>query len=716
MSTSNQPHGVPEGAPDPRDGAQSPDAVPAQGPTAAEHNAPWDGSLAGDGRVATSPTGDAAAQNAGAQGAETSSAEVLGASEGVAPDSSGATSEAGNAVDGSTATDASAAAGTKKWGRRALRAEPSDRRGRSRTKVARGEPVLSVRGLSVDFGVDREWVPAAIDLDYDVAAGEVLAIVGESGSGKSASSMSMLGLLPSNARVRGSAKLGGEELIGLRGSALRRVRGEEIAVIFQEPMTALNPVYTVGQQIVETLRLHRDISPTEAAERAKQMLTMVELPDPEKAFRSYPHQLSGGQRQRAMIAQSLSCDPKLLIADEPTTALDVTVQAEILDLIRNLKDQLDSAVILITHDMGVVADLADKIAVMQNGVIVEQGSAEQIFSAPRHPYTRTLLEAVPHLGQGTEGDESVDMVAALERSVAAPIVVDRSTAESASMDTLAQRVAAPILQLKDVAIEYPKQGRNPAFRAVEGVSLTVASGETVGLVGESGSGKTTIGRAAVGLLPVVEGSLVVDGVELHGAPRSTLDRVRKDVGMVFQDPSSSLNPRLPIGESIGEPMYLAKVAKGAELQHRIEQLLDQVRLPRNYRNRYPHELSGGQKQRVGIARALSLKPKLLVADEPTSALDVSVQATVLDLFEELQAEMGFACLFVTHDLAVIDRLARRIVVMQHGHIVEQGSRETVLRHPEQEYTKRLLAAVPVPDPQTQRARRELRQQLAETLP
>lgn len=732
MSTSNQPHGVPEGAPDPRDGAhQSPDAVPAQEPTAAEHNAPWDGSLAGDGRVATSPTGDVAAQNAGSHGAGsqdagtpgagtpgagTSSARGPEAGQYAAPNGSGATSGAGTAVDGRTATDARAAAGSRKRGRRALRSEPGARRGRSRTKVARGEPVLSVRGLSVDFGVDREWVPAAIDLDYDVAAGEVLAIVGESGSGKSASSMSMLGLLPSNARVRGSAKLGGEELIGLRGSALRRVRGEEIAVIFQEPMTALNPVYTVGQQIVETLRLHRDISPTEAAERARQMLTMVELPDPEKAFRSYPHQLSGGQRQRAMIAQSLSCDPKLLIADEPTTALDVTVQAEILDLIRNLKDQLDSAVILITHDMGVVADLADKIAVMQKGVIVEQGSAEQIFSAPRHPYTRTLLEAVPHLGQGTEGDESVDMVAALERSVAAPIVVDRSTAEAASMDTLAKRVVAPILQLKDVAIEYPKQGRNPAFRAVEGVSLTVASGETVGLVGESGSGKTTIGRAAVGLLPVVEGSLVVDGVELHGASRSTLDRVRKDVGMVFQDPSSSLNPRLPIGESIGEPMFLAKVAKGAELQHRIEQLLDQVRLPRNYRNRYPHELSGGQKQRVGIARALSLKPKLLVADEPTSALDVSVQATVLDLFEELQAEMGFACLFVTHDLAVIDRLARRIVVMQHGHVVEQGSRETVLRHPEQEYTKRLLAAVPVPDPQTQRARRELRQQLAETLP
>ncbi|MDO4918841.1 ABC transporter ATP-binding protein [Kocuria sp.] len=721
MSTSHQPGGIPEGTPEPHgaghdSGAASADPARAPGaavsgdsarqagtdaaagtaasaaePTAAEHNAPWNGAQAGDGRVAT-PDADAASGSAAA------GATAVGA----AP-----------SQDATATTTATTAAGAeKRRGRRAQRPEPAARRGRARTTVARGEPVLSVRGLSVDFGVDREWVPAAIDLDYDVAAGEVLAIVGESGSGKSASSMSMLGLLPSNARVRGSAMLGGEELIGLRGSALRRVRGEEIAVIFQEPMTALNPVYTVGQQIVETIRLHRDISPTEAAERAKEMLTMVELPDPEKAFRSYPHQLSGGQRQRAMIAQSLSCDPKLLIADEPTTALDVTVQAEILDLIRNLKDQLDSAVILITHDMGVVADLADKIAVMQKGVIVEQGSAAQIFSAPQHPYTRSLLESVPHLGEGNEGDESVDMVATLERSLAMP-VVDRSTAEEASMDTLAQRVVAPVLQLKDVAIEYPKQGRNPAFRAVEDVSLTVAAGETVGLVGESGSGKTTIGRAAVGLLPTVEGSLVVDGVELAGASRATLNKVRKEVGMVFQDPSSSLNPRLPIGESIGEPMFLAGVAKGGELQNRIEQLLDQVRLPRNYRNRYPHELSGGQKQRVGIARALSLKPKLLVADEPTSALDVSVQATVLDLFEELQAEMGFACLFVTHDLAVIDRLANRIVVMQHGHIVEQGSREAVLRHPEQEYTKRLLAAVPVPSPEEQRVRRELRQQMAQ---
>ncbi|WP_425559534.1 dipeptide ABC transporter ATP-binding protein [Kocuria gwangalliensis] len=631
--------------------------------------------------------------------------------------------------------------------------ERSSRGSRSQRRVVRGEPVLVVDGLSVDFGVDKEWVPAAIDLNYQVAAGEVLAIVGESGSGKSASSMSILGLLPSNARVSGSAQLAGEQLIGLQGAALRRVRGEEIAVIFQEPMTALNPVYTVGQQIVETIRLHRDMSPSQAAERAKEMLTMVELPDPEKAFRSYPHQLSGGQRQRAMIAQSLSCDPKLLIADEPTTALDVTVQAEILDLIRNLKDKLDSAVILITHDMGVVADLADRIAVMEKGRIVEKGTAEQIFSAPEHPYTKTLLDSVPHLGEGGETGESVDMVAVLEREVGAEqreataSSTDRDTAATddvsagtagstavtaatagdrpalptdaartprhtePSVDTAALRVTEPVLQLKNVAIEYPKQGRNPAFRAVEDVSLTVAAREVLGLVGESGSGKTTIGRAAVGLLPVVEGSLIVDGHELSGASRKELNGVRKDVGMVFQDPSSSLNPRLPIGESIGEPMFLAGLAKGQDLQHRIEQLLDQVRLPRSYRNRYPHELSGGQKQRVGIARALSLKPKLLVADEPTSALDVSVQATVLDLFEELQAEMGFACLFVTHDLAVIDRLADRIVVMQHGRIVEQGQREVVLRKPEQDYTKRLLAAVPVPDPDTQRARRELRQKM-----
>ena len=588
--------------------------------------------------------------------------------------------------------------------------------------VRRGDRVLDVENLSVDFGVNREWVPAAIDLTYHVDAGEVLAIVGESGSGKSASSMALLGLLPSNARVRGSVRLAGREILGLRSGAMRSIRGSEVAVIFQEPMTALNPVYTVGEQIVETLRLHKPISPGKAAVEAKRMLELVELPDPQKAYHSFPHQLSGGQRQRAMIAQSLSCDPKLLIADEPTTALDVTVQAEILELMRNLKDKLDSAIILITHDMGVVADLSDRIAVMRRGRIVEQGPAREIFLRPQHPYTVELLDAVPHLGQREGGevvlDESIAGLLAGSGAAASGAAgsegADAEEAHPVGMVARESAVAADapiVLELRDVSIDYPKQGRQPAFRAVEEASLHIRAGEIVGLVGESGSGKTTIGRAATGLLPVAEGSLVVDGIELRGASRSTLNKVRKDVGMVFQDPSSSLNPRLPLGESIGEPLYLAGVAKGAELQRRIEALLDQVQLPRSYRNRYPHELSGGQKQRVGIARSLALRPSLLVADEPTSALDVSVQARVLDLFRELQSEMGFACLFVTHDLAVVDALADRICVMKNGRIVEQGDRDAILRSPQQAYTKRLLAAVPVPDPDEQAARRELRSRL-----
>jgi peptide/nickel transport system ATP-binding protein len=583
-----------------------------------------------------------------------------------------------------------------------------------------GTPVLEVRNLSVDFGVEKKWVPAAIDLNYEVRAGEVLAIVGESGSGKSASSMAILGLLPSNSRVTGSVRLNGQEILNQGASKLRQIRGKDVAVIFQEPMTALNPVYTVGFQIVETLRLHNAISPDEAKARALRMLELVELPDPEKAFKSYPHQLSGGQRQRAMIAQSLSCDPKLLIADEPTTALDVTVQAEILDLMRNLRNKLDAAIVLITHDMGVVADLSDRIAVMRKGRIVETGSAEDIFHNPQHEYTQALLAAVPHLGQGA-GNE-VDVTAALAAATHADLVgvddAELARREAENQEALAAaRTAAtdslgqPVLELLDVAIEYPKQGRVAAFRAVEGASLSIYPGQVVGLVGESGSGKTTVGRAAVGLLPVAAGSLQVVGQDITHAKAKDLRGLRRKVGMVFQDPSSSLNPRLPIGESIGEPMLLAKVAKGGALQKRIEDLLDQVELPRSYRNRYPHELSGGQKQRVGIARALSLKPQLLVADEPTSALDVSVQAKVLDLLQNLQKELQFACLFVTHDLAVVDYLSDRIVVMQRGRIVEQGTRDEILRNPQEAYTQRLLAAVPLPDPGLQRERRELRAQL-----
>ena len=555
--------------------------------------------------------------------------------------------------------------------------------------VQQAEPVLSVRGLGVDFYVDGEWYPAAIDLDYDVRPGEVLAIVGESGSGKTQSSMSLIGLLPPNGRAHGSAKIDGRELIGMPSHRLREIRGKEIAVIFQEPMTALNPVYTVGFQIVETLRTHFTLSVKEARARAIELLTLVEIPDPAHRFDSYPHQLSGGQRQRAMIAQALACDPRLLIADEPTTALDVTVQAEILKLMRDLRRRIDSGIILITHDMGVVADMADNILVMKDGRVVEHGTSEEVFANPQHPYTRKLLDAVPHLG------------------TARPLAATAGSPQPATTGEVA--AAHPlVLEARGMVIEYPGRGRTPAFRAVDGVDLTIGYGEVVGLVGESGSGKTTIGRAVVGLLPTTHGELTIAGVNMVGAKRKDLAPLRSQVGIVFQDPGSSLNPRLPIGESIGEPLHLHHGFKGKALSQRVERLLDQVQLPRSMRNRYPHELSGGQRQRVGIARALSLEPKLLVADEPTSALDVSVQATVLDLFQELQREHGFACLFISHDLAVVEILASRIAVMHQGRLVEVGRTEQIVNDPQHPYTQRLLSAVPVPDPAAQRRRREAR--------
>ncbi|WP_169164691.1 ABC transporter ATP-binding protein [Cellulomonas taurus] len=567
-------------------------------------------------------------------------------------------------------------------------------------------PILEVRDLSVEFFVDGEWFPAAIDVNYDVRPGEVLAIVGESGSGKTQSSMSLIGLLPANGRASGSAKLAGKELLGLNHKQLSSVRGKEVAVIFQEPMTALNPVYTIGFQIAETLRVHFEMSPKQARARAIELLSMVDIPDPEGSVDKYPHQLSGGQRQRAMIAQALACDPKLLIADEPTTALDVTVQAEILKLMRDLRNRIDSGIVLITHDMGVVADLSDRVMVMKNGRVVEAGTSDTIFNHPEHPYTRQLLDAVPHLGsetyaaQGLHGEH--------------PVAEDEGTVHVTEPPRTEAKVFTEFaLEAKDLIIEYPGRGRVPAFRAINGLDLTIGKGEVVGLVGESGSGKTTVGRAAVGLLPVAGGSLKINGVELAGVKAKDLRAVRQDVSIVFQDPGSSLNPRMPIGESIGEPLKLHKIADGAELNKRVEDLLDQVHLPRAMRNRYPHELSGGQRQRVGIARALALSPKLLIADEPTSALDVSVQARVLELFQQLQAEYGFACLFISHDLAVVEILSNRIAVLNHGDLVEIGSRQQILREPKELYTQRLLAAVPVPNPAEQKLRRETRDRLLE---
>ncbi|WP_271986005.1 ABC transporter ATP-binding protein [Pseudoclavibacter terrae] len=541
-------------------------------------------------------------------------------------------------------------------------------------------PILEVQDLSVEFWVGGDWVPAAKDINYVVRPGEVLAIVGESGSGKSVSSMTLLDLLPKNGRTSGSAKLNGTELIGAPQSTLRRARGNDIAVIFQEPMTALNPVLTIGFQISEALRIHNPtMTPNDARERALELLRLVEMPNPAKAFDSYPHQLSGGQRQRAMIAQSLSCDPDLLIADEPTTALDVTIQAEILELMRSLHERLNSAIVIITHDMGVVADIADNVIVMKGGEIVERGTVREIFKNPQHAYTKTLLDAVPHLGTG----------------------------DASGLDAR-EFTGEPALVVQNADIEYPKQGRVPAFKAVEDATFEIYPGEIVSVVGESGSGKTTVARAVVGLLPVAAGSMKLNGVELNGVSRQDLAKVRRDIGIVFQDPGSSLNPRWPVGQSIAEPLILEKKLTKAEIEARVGELLDQVELPRSFRNRYPNELSGGQRQRIGIARALALEPKLLVADEPTSALDVSVQKRVLELLVEIQQRLQFAVLFVTHDLAVVDQLANRVIVMNHGKIVEQGPTDQILRAPQDPYTQRLVAAVPVPDPDEQAIRREER--------
>ena len=538
--------------------------------------------------------------------------------------------------------------------------------------------VLKVTNYNVDFWVDGVWYPAAIDMNYEIQPGKTLAIVGESGSGKSSSSMGLMGLLASNARTSGTVEVKGVDMLAASPALVRKYRGKEVAYIFQEPMTALNPVYTIGFQIVETLRNHFSITQKASKERAVELLTLVDIPEPEASFDKYPHQLSGGQKQRAMIAIALACDPALLIADEPTTALDVTVQAEILDLMRDLRTKLNSAILLITHDMGVVADMADEILVMKDGYTVEYDTADNIFNRPQHPYTKELLASVPKLGS-------------------AP-----------SRAPIAKTASEPVLALNDVTIEYPKRGRVPAFAAAKNINLEIYPGEILGLVGESGSGKTTIGRAAIGLIPVKSGSIKVVGKEIAGANQKELREIRKHTGIVFQDPASSLNPRLPIGESIGEPLFLSGDAKGDALDLRVEELLDMVELPRAYRNRYPHELSGGQRQRVGIARALALSPDIMIADEPTSALDVSIQARFLDLLQDLQGKLKFACLFISHDIAVVEILAHRIAVMQHGSLVEVGDRDQILRSPQNAYTQMLLSAVPIPDPELQRIRREAR--------
>ncbi len=544
------------------------------------------------------------------------------------------------------------------------------------------EALLSVEDLRVRFATEEGEVEAVGGVSFELTPGEVLAIVGESGSGKSVTAQTILGLTDSrNARIDGSARFEGHELIGAGEAELRKVRGAGIAMIFQDPMTSLNPVYRVGAQIVEAIRAHRpQTGKAEARELAVELLDSVGIPDPNRRVDAYPHEFSGGMRQRAMIAMALSAEPRVLIADEPTTALDVTVQAQILELLRRLHSERDLATILITHDLGVVAEVADRVLVMHEGRIVERGGLDEIFYAPQDPYTRKLLDAAVRLDQ------------------APPL---RPT-----------RGEGPLLEVTDLVKHFPlRRGllierEVDRVRAVDGVSFSVARGETLGLVGESGSGKSTLSRTVLQLLAPTSGSVRFEGREIAGLSRREMRPLRAEMQMVFQDPYASLNPRKRIGQIVGEPLRLQGGASGAELRGQVQELLERVGLPPAHYQRYPHEFSGGQRQRIGIARALALRPKLIVADEPVSALDVSIQAQILDLLADLQDDFGLTYVFIAHDIGVVRHVSDRIAVMHEGRVVEQGPADQVCERPADAYTKKLLAAVPVPDPRESRARRQ----------
>lgn len=589
--------------------------------------------------------------------------------------------------------------------------------------------VFCLREFGVTFPAQGgEDVVASQQINLDLIKGQVLALVGESGSGKSVTAMGALGLLSANALVSGSAVLDcchqNQELVGAAREILDQVRGEHVGVIFQEPTTALDPLFTIGDQIAEAIAIHGEGKRRRTTLRQRRAVRTQVLNalsraglggdqrETERIADSYPHQLSGGQLQRACIALATANHPSVLIADEPTTALDVTVQAEILDLLRQLASE-GVAVLLITHDMGVVADVADAVAVMRHGRIIERGDVRTIFASPSHDYTRQLLAAVPRLnslrgGVGSGAGAGVG-VAAVSGAGLAKVAGVNSDGAASQGDGVASRVgdsAQPLVRIENLDVVY-RNGRRHVH-AVRGVSFDIARGQVLGLVGESGSGKSTIAGTLTGLVPIHSGSVQVDGLEVAGASGRKLRGVRSQTGIVFQNPASSLNPRRSVGASIGQPLQLHTDLTNAQRHQRVNELLEAVRLPASMAQRYPHEMSGGQRQRVAIARALALQPQLLIADEPTSALDVSVQAVVLELLANLQHELGFACLFVSHDLAVVEQVASQVVVLRQGQVVEAGKTTQVLSDPSDPYTQALVAAVPVPDPIIQAQRRARR--------
>ncbi|MCP1207419.1 dipeptide ABC transporter ATP-binding protein [Pantoea sp. B550] len=568
------------------------------------------------------------------------------------------------------------------------------------------DQVLAVRDLSVRFQHEATVTDAVRHLSLDLFRGETLALVGESGSGKSVTSLALMRLIEqAGGRVSGEVQLrrrNGEVLDLMRASKsqMRRVRGADMAMIFQEPMTSLNPVFSVGEQIAESIRLHQGMSHAGALAEARRMLDMVRIPDAHNVLSRFPHQLSGGMRQRVMIAMALCCKPALLIADEPTTALDVTIQAQILQLIRVLQKEMQMGVIFITHDMGVVAEMADRVQVMYRGDVVENAPVAELFSAPQQPYTQALLAAVPRLGS-MQGQ---------------PLPAKFPLLHSDAVDDVPQdtvrRLQPPILQVRDLVTRFDIRGGllnrvKSRVHAVEKVSFDLYAGETLALVGESGCGKSTTGRSLLKLVASQGGTLTFDGQRIDHLSGAALAHLRRDIQFIFQDPYASLDPRLTVGFSIMEPLLVHKAMPRREAEQRVAWLLDKVGLLPEHAQRYPHEFSGGQRQRICIARALALNPKVVIADESVSALDVSIQAQIINLMLDLQREFGIAFLFISHDMAVVERISHRVAVMYLGQIVEIGPRQAVFEQPQHPYTRKLMAAVPVADPAHRRRERAL---------
>jgi peptide/nickel transport system ATP-binding protein len=566
-------------------------------------------------------------------------------------------------------------------------------------------PVLSVRNLTTSFRANDAWKTVVRNISFDIAPRETVAIVGESGSGKSVTSLSIMRLLPeSSSRIEGQVKLAGRELLSLPEEQMRQVRGNEISMIFQEPMTSLNPILPIGRQIAEALTVHRDISNSAAKAEVIRLLEKVRIPNAKGRFNEYPHQFSGGMRQRVMIAMALASRPKLLIADEPTTALDVTIQGQILDLIKTLQEEEGMSVLFITHDMGVVAEVADRTIVMLRGDALEVGETDAIFHRGEHPYTRALLSAVPKLGS----------MADRRLPLRFPIV-DVRTGERIPQAEVTDTVAntkPPILDVKDLTTRFEIRSgllgrKSGAVHAVEKVSFNLFEGETLSLVGESGCGKSTTGRSIVRLLTPTSGTVRVDGHDVMKLDHATLRQMRRSIQMVFQDPYASLNPRMSIGSAVMEPFIQHGLGTHVQARDKAAALLERVGLSADMMKRLPHEFSGGQRQRIAIARALMLDPKVIVADEAVSALDVSIKAQVCNLLLDLQQSLNLAFLFISHDMAVVERVSHRVAVMYLGEIVEIGPRASVFDNPQHPYTKKLMAAVPVPDPSRRSIKRNM---------